>query len=105
MCFDSASFGAWSEFYCFWWRRIYAFQDTSVCECGGEYDLTCGVYSEHLLFSIVNVRLCVIIEVKACEGEGDSECLDWVNGLIKPEDGDTDDGDTFYEGGDRVSDG
>jgi len=63
-----------------------------------------GFHPTHLVFALFYIVLGLVIHVQAGKGHDDTDCLDGVNWLGKPEDGDADDGDAFDEGSDRVGD-
>ena len=56
------------------------------------------------MFALFHIALGLVVHVQTGKGHSDTKGLDGVNGLGEPQDGDADDGDTFDEGGDRVSD-
>ena len=67
--------------------------------------VTSGFHSAHLVLAFFYIPLGLVIHVKTGKSHDDSDGLDGVNGLGKPEDGDADNGDAFDEGSDGISDG
>ena len=57
------------------------------------------------MLAFFHIPLRLVVHVQAGEGHDDSDGLHGVNGLGEPEDCDADDGDTFDEGSDGISDG
>lgn len=70
-----------------------------------EPHVTSGLDSAHLVFALFHVALGLVVHVQAGECHGNTNGLDGVDRLSEPEDGNANNGDTFDQGSDRVSDG
>lgn len=71
----------------------------------GEPHISGSLHSAHLVFAFFHVSFGLVVHVETGKSEEDTQCLDGMNRLSKPENCDGYYGDALYEGSDGVSDG
>lgn len=69
--------------------------EVDICLRGWQLQVSSGFNPSHFLLSLFDVRLGTVIHVKTHKRHQNAQALDGMDGLIKPDDGNTDDGYTL----------